>query len=144
MILYTDTSALVKKYVFEKGSDQVLEFFAGFTIIGTASITQAEMAAALSKAVRQGWVEEKVANTAWQDFQSHWQAYTRLPISLAIIDRSADLIWRYGLRAYDGIQLACALVWREAMGENTFFACFDQRLSLAARQEGLVSWPNRD
>jgi len=141
MILYTDTSALVKKYVQEAGSDQVLAFFQRFDAIGTASVTQVEMAAALAKAVRQSWVEESFMQLAWQDFLSHWPAYTRVPVTSGIIERASGLALKHGLRAYDAIQLACALTWQEVVGENTIFACFDQRLRQAARQEGLEAWP---
>lgn len=141
MILYCDTSALVKKYVWEAGSDQILAFFEGFEIIGTAALTQVEMAGAMAKAVYQGWVDEPSMLLAWQDFLSHWSAYTRLPVSAGIVDRASGLAWQHGLRAYDAIQLGCALAWQEAMAEKTVFACYDKRLRQAARQEGLQIWP---
>ena len=141
MILYTDTSALVKKYVHEAGSDEVLLFFNQYAIIGTASLTQVEMAAAMVKAIHQGWVDESEMNSAWKDFLSHWHAYTRLPSSGGIIERATDLAWKHRLRAYDSIHLASALTWRATLGEETTFACFDRRLQQAALEEGLVVWP---
>jgi uncharacterized protein len=140
MNLYADTSALVKKYVMEAGSDQVIAYFDPYSIIGTAALTQAEMAAALAKAVRLGWVNETEILVAWQDFLSHWPAYTRLPVSTGIVERAASLAWRHGLRAYDSVHLACALAWKEMIGDEVVFACFDKNLLKAARQEGLQVW----
>jgi predicted nucleic acid-binding protein len=141
MNLYADTSALIKKYVKETGSEQVFAYFDSFTIIGTAALTQAEMAAAMVKAVRLGWVNETEISAAWGDFLSHWPAYTRLPVSTGILERAASLIWRHGLRAYDSVHLASALVWKEIMADEVVFACFDKNLLKAARQEGLEVWP---
>lgn len=144
MILYADTSALVKKYIKEPGSDQVVAFFDQYPTIGTAALTQVEMAAAMSKAVRQGWVDESEATGAWQDFLSHWRAYTRLPVSAGIVERAASLVWRHGLRAYDSIHLSSALTWQDVLGDDVVFACYDKHLQQAAKQEGLHIWPEND
>ena len=141
MILYADTSALVKKYIQEAGSEQAGELFDGQPVIGTVALTMVEMAAAMALAVRQGWLDESETSAAWQDFLSHWPAYVRLPVSTAILERSASLAWRHGLRAYDSIHLAGALTWQEATGEGVVFACFDRQLLQAALQEGLQVWP---
>ena len=141
MNLYADTSALIKKYVREAGSDQVLAYFGQYSIIGTAALTQAEMASAMSKAARLGWVEESEISVAWQDFLAHWPAYTRLPVSAGIVERAASLSWRHGLRAYDSVHLASALAWKDVTGDEVNFACYDKNLLNAARQEGLQVWP---
>jgi predicted nucleic acid-binding protein len=141
MILYADTSALVKKYVKEAGSGEVISLFTQHPVIGTATLTQAEMAAALSKAVRQGWVDESDGRIAWKDFLSHWLSYMRLPVSAGIVERAATLAWRQGLRAYDSIHLASSLTWQETAGEAVVFACFDRSLLQAAHHEGLHTWP---
>jgi predicted nucleic acid-binding protein len=142
MILYADTSALVKKYVREAGTDAVIELFNLNPVIGTALITHAEIASALAKAVRMAWVREDMAKLAWQDFLSQWPGYLRLPLSTGIVERASSLAWRHGLRAYDSIHLACAMVLGEMSGEPVRFACFDQRLQDAARREGLRIWPD--
>jgi predicted nucleic acid-binding protein len=142
MNLYTDTSALVKKYIQEAGSEQVISYFETYPIIGTAALTLPEIAAALAKAIRLGWVPEAETRQAWQDFLSHWPTYTRLPVSTGIIERGAYLTWRYGLRAYDAVHLASALSWKEMIGQDVVFACFDKNLNKAAQQEGLQIWPD--
>jgi predicted nucleic acid-binding protein len=141
MNLYADTSALIKKYVRETGSEQVADHFNQYPVIGTAALTQAEMASAMSKAARLGWVNESEILTAWLDFLSHWPAYMRLPLSAGVVERAASIAWRHGLRAYDSVHLACALAWKNVTGDEVIFACYDQNLSKAARQEGLQVWP---
>jgi predicted nucleic acid-binding protein len=141
MNLYADTSALVKKYVREAGSEQVIAFFAQHPLIGTAVLTQAEVASAMSKALRSGWVDEPAILAAWQDFLSHWPAYVRLPISAGIVEHAAAIAQQYGLRAYDAIHLASALAWEDVTGDEVVFACYDENLAKAAGKEGLQIWP---
>lgn len=52
-LLYLDTSALFKRYVEEDESEEVLERIDEAPVVGTALITQVEVAAALAQAVRQ-------------------------------------------------------------------------------------------
>lgn len=144
MNLYADTSALIKKYVQETGSEQVMALFSGSPVIGTTALTQAEMASAMAKAVRLGWVDEPEMAAAWQDFLAHWPAYVRLPVSSGMIERAASIAWQHGLRAYDAIQLASALAWRDMVGEAVVFACFNEHLLKAARQEGLQVWSGEE
>jgi uncharacterized protein len=141
MNLYADTSALIKKYVRETGSEQVVPYFAQYPVIGTNVVTQVEMAAALSKAVRLGWVGRSEITLAWREFMSHWPAYVRLPASMGILERAASIAWDYSLRAYDSLHLASAQAWRELSGEEVVFACYDQNLIKAARLAGLRVWP---
>ena len=142
MSLYVDTSALIKRYVHENGSEQVIALFGEFPIIGTAVLTQVEMASAMAKAVRLGWVDEAEIALAWKDFISHWPSYTRLPGSAVILERATSLTWRLGLRAYDAVHLASAMIWKNMTGDEVTFACFDQNLVEAARREGLRTWPD--
>ncbi|MEJ2264771.1 MAG: type II toxin-antitoxin system VapC family toxin [Anaerolineales bacterium] len=141
MNLYADTSALIKKYIREAGSEQIIAHFNQYPIICTAALTQAEMASAMSKAVRLGWVNEPEILIAWQDFLTHWPAFVRLPVSAGVIERASSLAWHHGLRAYDSVHLASALAWKDVTGDQVVFACCDRTLLKAARQEGLQIWP---
>jgi predicted nucleic acid-binding protein len=140
MNLYVDTSALIKKYVREAGTEQALAFFDQYPLICTTALTQVEMASAMSKAVRLGRVAEAEMIIAWQDFLSHWPAYLRLPVSAGILDRAASIAWRHGLRAYDAVHLASALAWKDMIAAEVVFACYDKNLLEATRQEGLQVW----
>jgi len=141
MNLYADTSALIKRYVQETGSGLVVAHFNQFPIIGAAALTLAKMASAMSKAVRLGGVDESEISLAWQDFLAHWPMYTHLPTSAGILERTASLAWRHGLRASDSVHLASALAWKDLTGDEVVFACYDQNLLKAALQEGLRVWP---
>ncbi len=56
----------------------------------------------------------------------------------AMLERAAELTGTHGLRAYDAVQLACALATREVDKRCTTLASFDQDLVRAAAAEGFA------
>jgi predicted nucleic acid-binding protein len=53
-IIYLDASALVKRYVAERGTEAVQALLMRASVMGTVAITRVEVTAALAKAVRIG------------------------------------------------------------------------------------------
>jgi predicted nucleic acid-binding protein len=141
MILYLDTSALVKRYVAETGSSEVITLIEQADSVGTVVLTRVEMAAALAKAARQNWVEQQDAESAWQDFLEHWLSFTRLSVTPATLERASRLAWEYGLRGYDALHFAAALGWQETLETPITLATFDRELWLAAQKAGMAAWP---
>jgi uncharacterized protein len=141
MILYIDTSALVKRYINETGSVEVSRLFDLAELVGTVVLARVEMAAALARAVRQKWIEATDAESAWQDFGEHWLSFTRLTVTLALVDRASRLAWEHGLRGYDAMHLSAALIWRESLDTPVTLATYDRDLWRAAQNSGLTVWP---
>jgi predicted nucleic acid-binding protein len=141
MILYIDTSALVKRYVAETGSEEVNALIEQAETVGSVMLTRVEMASALAKAVRMNWVENEDAENAWQDFLSHWQSFARLPVTPALVERAARLAWEYGLRGYDATHFAAALLWQESFEMPVTLATYDRELWLTGQKAGLMVWP---
>lgn len=67
----------------------------------------------------------------------------RVPITEALVFRAETLAWDHGLRGYDAIHLAAALMWRDALGRDVVLATFDRQLWEAAPEAGLQAWPER-
>ena len=91
MILYLDTSALVKRYVMESGSREINALIEMADTVGSAMLTQVEMASALAKAVRMNWVEADIAQNAWQDFLSQWHSFARLSVTPTLLEYASRL-----------------------------------------------------
>jgi predicted nucleic acid-binding protein len=140
-IIYLDTSALLKRYVEEKGTRELSVIWPSFDVIGTALITQAEIGAALSKAQRLKWIQEHSAQMAWEQFLQEWALLTLIDITPLVINRAGDLVWKYPLRGYDAVHLAAALSWQDLVGEEITFATFDRQLWNSVRRSGLHVWP---
>jgi predicted nucleic acid-binding protein len=142
MILYLDASALVKRYVAEPGTSEVAEAVAGAEVVGTSTISRAETAAALAKAVRVGTLVREAAASALQVFRSEWMNLVRVQPTELLIARADSLAWELGLRGYGAVHLASAALWKEGMGQEVTVATFDRRLWEAAIQRGLLPFPD--
>ena len=141
MIVYADASLLVKRYLTEAGSDRVEALLVPPTLTGTALITRAEIAAALSKAARVGALTRNEAAKSLHEFRAHWPHLLRLRLSEAVVARADELAWEHGLRGYDAVHLAVALTWQANLDEPLTCATFDHQLWQAAQAQGLSVWP---
>ncbi|MBL7161266.1 MAG: type II toxin-antitoxin system VapC family toxin [Anaerolineales bacterium] len=140
-ITYLDTSALLKRYVEELGSEELKSWWSLMDLFGSALITRAEMAAALAKASRMGWLEAEEAQRAWSMFLEDWESLAVIEITPPLVARAGDLAWSDGLRGYDAVHLAAMLVWQDALGREITLATFDRQLWKAARQRGFRLFP---
>lgn len=141
MIAYLDASALVKRYLVERGSRETIELTSQAEMIATSIISRAEVVAGLAKAVRAGIVANDVARKARRSFAGDWPDLLRVPVTEALVERAEALAWEHGLRGYDAVQLASGLTWQESAGQEIVLATFDQQLWEAAKRTGLKPWP---
>jgi predicted nucleic acid-binding protein len=141
VIVYFDASALVKRYVAESGSEDVLRLSNEAAPAATSIISRAEVSAAISRAVRGGVLSRPKGRAALNLFRAHWADLVRVRIDESVVARADVLAWDRGLRGYDAIHLASALMWRESLGVDTLMATFDKQLWEAALSEGFTVWP---
>jgi predicted nucleic acid-binding protein len=134
-------SALVKRYIVERGSRETIALTADAEMTATSIVSRAEVAVALAKAVRVGLVNNEVARSAQRRFAGDWPDLVRVRVTEALVERGERLAWEDGLRGYDALQLASALTWQESVAEKIVLATFDQQLWEAAKRTGLKAWP---
>lgn len=142
MILYMDASALVKRYIEEVGSDQVSDWINNADMIATSIISRTEVVAALSRAFRMKIIAEEDAQKAISLFHSDWESIPRLPITEITVARGDNLAWQLGLRGYDAIHLASAIILQEEINSPITMFTFDRQLWEAAKTVGLGTLPN--
>lgn len=140
-MLYLDTSALVKKYVEEDGSDEVRSCIAGHELVATSTITRVEAAATFARAAKGGSLTEANAKAAYQVFIREWKTYIRIRATESLIAKADDAAWTHRLRGYDAVHLAAALEWNHRIGESITLATFDRNLWQAAAEAGLERFP---
>lgn len=136
MIVYLDTSALIKLYVAEPGQELVLERLRSANQIATALITYVEMFAALARLEKERRITATGFSILGEQLEANWASYWTVALTRSVARRAALLARRHGLRGYDAVQLASAL---ELRGSDTKieFLSFDGRLSAGARREKL-------
>lgn len=143
-VCYTDSSALVKRYVDEPGSAWVLDLFD--PVVDTecfiAAITPVEVIAAIARRARGGSIAPEDATGACQLFRSDlYSDYQIVELTDTVLNRAMDLAEEHGLRGYDAVQLAAALEINSLsveVGQSPIlFISADSHLNAAACLEGL-------
>jgi hypothetical protein len=139
-LYFLDTSALVKLYVQEPGTDRLLPLVEKqpenrFAVL---SISAVEVRSAIRRRQRAGDIDSETAGAILDSLQKNLEArFIRQVVNDAVIDAALEIIDRYALRAFDAIQLAGCLVLG-AIGSQAFtFVCSDRRLLEAAKSEAL-------
>jgi predicted nucleic acid-binding protein len=142
MILYMDTSALVKRYISEAGTDEVVAWMNQADLVGTALVTRVELVATLTRASRGNRLLSKDFLEALDEFRNQWTYYQHINIDDVLIVRADSLASIYALRGYDAIHLACALTWQDLLNSPITLATFDKELHEAAEKSGVQVLPN--
>ena len=136
MIVYFDTSGLLKLFVEEAHNEETRNWARAADAIALSQVTLPEASAAVSRRHRSGNLTLPAARRLLRDIATFWRAAVVIRLDEV---RAADLAFGHGLTGFDAVQLAGALAARgEARGETVAFASFDLALNRAARAEGLT------
>ena len=139
MTIYLDTSAAVKLYALEQGSEETRREIAVNRPVVSSLLTYAETRAALARKYRSREIVATAFETGKAEFELDWRAFVKMPPDSAIVRRAADLAEEFRLRAYDAIHLATAERLFHEIQSEVRFACFDTALNRAASILGLTS-----
>ena len=137
MILYLDTSALVKIYVQETRSADVRENAKQAEGLATSRIAYAEARAAFARKRREQGLSRADYRSVVDDLDQDWNDYFIVDVSEGLVRAAGILAENHALRGADAIHLASAVTLGKHMGESVMFMCFDGRLASAARKEDL-------
>jgi hypothetical protein len=138
---FFDSSALIKRYVTERGTSRVEELCAtddvAFSILAVA-----EVASALGRRTREGSLSEDQRDEIYQTFLSDMEEYQIIGVTEAVTRQAAVLLLtcppNISIRTLDALHLATA---QEALGGSSKktgrFVTADQRLIAAAALLGV-------
>ena len=141
MILYLDTSALVKKYIAESGSAIISQAIGDAELVGLSTIERVEVAAAYAKAVRMGSLTHGEGLAALQLFRSEWPSMIHIQVTETVVARADSMAWEHQLRGNDAVHLASAVLWQESLGQTVTMAVFGRKMWVVAQQVGLNPFP---
>lgn len=105
MILYLDTSSLVKLYIEEVHSDQVRNWAAEAEIITTCRIAYPETLSAMTRRRRNGDLSSEDYDLLVSRFAEDWESYAALDFDEL---EAGQLVKKHGLRGFDAVHLASA------------------------------------
>lgn len=139
MILFCDTSALVKLYIKEDASAEMQALARSASAIAVCRIGWAELIAALARRARENRADAEAIETVRTRLRSDWSRYAIVEITQPLMELAGEYADTFALRGYDSVQLAAARNLQQAAGEELHFACFDARLQKAARMLGMLT-----
>jgi len=137
-VIYWDTSALVKQFLAEVGTEEVLALRTQDLPHATSMITYSETFSALRRRARERFLSVARYRTAMDLFKRDWPAFVRVQLDEEIIMLSAKLIERHPLRTLDAIHLASVLQLQQLVGEPSLFVSSDSQLLQAATAENVT------
>ena len=142
-LYYLETSALVKLYIRETGTERLLKLAARannhrFAVL---SLSRIEFHSAIRRREREGDIETSLAQRLLTRFDEHMETkFLKQALNDSVLDIAASLLARHPLRAYDAVQLAGCLMLNAVSGQDhPTFVCSDRRLIEAAENEKLTS-----
>ncbi len=140
MILYCDTSALIKLYVEEAHSNAVAKTIADVDAIATSLLAYPETRATLARAQRDRRLRPSDFRRALAQFQQDWSSYVVIDTHHSLMLHAGDLAEHHALRGADAIHLAAAIQVAhdfESSPKPMAFLAFDVPLTRAAAREHL-------
>lgn len=138
MILFCDTSALLKLYIVEAGSDDLKAQLAEAEAVAVCRVAWAEAHAALSRRAREVPEDASLIEQAKGALTSDWPHFVVLDVDQLLVERAGEYADTFALRGYDSIQLAAAFEAGRIAQVPILFACFDARLNKAAKVLGMA------
>ena len=135
MILYLDTSSLVKLYVDEPGSQDVARLLDKSEIAATSVLAYPEARAALARRRRERSLTPTSHRRARMALDADWPRILSLDVGVALARQAGDLAERHRLRGFDALHLASYLAIAQAFpGDEVRFSSADKTLARAARR----------
>lgn len=132
MNVFLDSSALVKRYVLEPGSDRVEEILLAASSLGVSVICLSEVVSALCRRRRERKLSRQQYLKAKEALLADIEDTSVVNITDQVVARAVELLERWPLRSSDSLQVACAAEWSAEL-----FVSADERQCAAARRYGL-------
>ncbi len=138
MIVYLDTSSLVKLYVEETGSEKIKDIAYNATVISTSKVAYAEARAAFARKQKEDGFSITNLRKIVEDLNRDWESYFIIEITDGLIRSAGDIAEKHLLRGFDSIHLASAINLKDKTGAEIYFSSNDAKLNRAAEKEKIL------
>ncbi len=137
LILYLDTSALIKLYIDKQNCDAVRAAVSEAELSFISMVGYPEARAALARKRREDNLADDEYAAAVSNLDDDWSAFSRLIVYDELARFAGETAQRYTLRRFDAMHLASAL-YAAVRHSDLEFLAFDDRLNAAAVEAGLT------
>lgn len=142
-VYYLETSALLKRYRTEKGTEVLDELFQGkqeSEVFTTSYFTVPEVTSVATRLLRSNSITRHSYNRLLGQLSQDLRHLIMLQsVSDSVLSEAVDFTMDYALRAPDALQIATALSVRSRVSDQPFYVlCTDSKLKTACENSNLV------
>jgi predicted nucleic acid-binding protein len=138
LILYLDTSAWLKLYVDERGTQEVIAAVQSAELVAVSRIAYAEARAALARVLREKRTTNAQHRKRVAALDADYVEVLKVEVSEDVIRQAGELAESHALRGFDAIQLASAKWLARKTRRPVRLLAFDERVNEAAHSLGLA------
>ena len=134
-MIYFDSSALVKRYIEEKGSDKVNSLLAGGSTAAVSRLAYPEILAAITRRHKAKEIEAGAFERMRKAFKTDWTNLIVVEFHREVFKFIDEVIAKHALKGSDTIHLASALWLKKTTKAEVVFVASDRELVKAAKAE---------
>ena len=134
---FLDTSALVKLYHQESGTDVLDSLLHDDDILVISAVARVEFLSALYRKLRKGEIDSKILEYEVELFRHDLEKFIVIPLDNEIVDEAERMMVRYGvegLRTLDAVQLASVAIYKDR--DTIKFVAADKKFEMIAAKAG--------
>ena len=132
MRVFFDTSAFVKRFIAEVGSEHADTVTQNASEMGLSILCFPELMSALNRKQREGLITEESYLNLKREILKDIEDTDIINLTPSVLRKATELLENNPLRSLDAIHLACALEWKAGL-----FVSSDERQMAAAIKSGL-------
>jgi len=137
-IYYLDSSAWIKRYCVEQGSERIAGFFGAGPAIGCAALGLVEVLATLVRKAKAREIAAMHMHVKCREAERDFALFHKVFLTPDLLRRACECAYRYGLRGADTVHLASCLDLRDRLGRpQIVLVSSDSELLTGARQCGI-------
>ena len=110
MVIFIDTSSLIKRYVSETGSDIIDSLFNDENEICISPVTVIEMRSALGRKLRDGSIDSETYQKAIDLWSEEYISFIKIPFDDSLVIKAIKEVEDRGVKTLDSIQIGSALL----------------------------------
>ena len=129
MRAFVDTSALLKKYIEERGSQQLEQVLGGVSDLIVSPVTWVELNAAIARRLRGKLLTAQQSSWVLSEAETDFRSCSQVVWGEELVEAATRMIRRHSLKTLDAIQLAAGV-----LSKPDLFLTSDRELFEQARK----------
>ena len=134
--IYADTSAFLKLFIKEPGTDRMRRLAREHRLLSSA-VVAVESRSALARRRRDGEISDPDFERVLTRLKEGIGAVEMVQVTDEVLDKAGDIVLRTPARTMDALHIASAFVFQDGAGIDLTFVTADKKQHEAALQEGL-------